>query len=210
MDDERLASLLADDNARSHHVAAFYLMQAGARGIVHLPQLLDICETLGPDTLSDAHEESFVLNLVCSTGRIVCAAGYDEKNRLHRRGVDWIHRVVSSPDVNMSVMGVFALGDLGHPPTSTIEVLSELARNDCRFDPSGMHTLRSVAFRMLARMDQTTAAELIDSPACAEYVSDMRRWIATADARRQGNFDRGRELRSEIAWLCPEYDQEIE
>ena len=201
MDAEWFSTRLTSDDLRSHWWAACQLMNAGIEGLPHLSQLLDLCDRLDLALQTDARERGFVLYATRSTGTILNAAGFDHDDQLHVRGCQWIHSVADCDDINIAAIGIWALGDLGTPPKSTVDRLLTCVHDDERFDPSGLHSLRSIAFRTLARVDRTLASTLVDTLACNEYASAMSAWIAAAKARPAGHYDHGPELTAESAWL---------
>jgi len=176
-------------------------MNASVDGLPHLPKLLDLCDPLDLPSQTESRERGFVLYATRSTGAILNASGFDDGNQLHVRGCQWIHSVADCDDINIAAIGIWALGDLGSPPISTIERLLSCIHDDKRFDSSGVHSFRSIAFRMLARVDRSLASTLIDTLACKEYASTMSVWISAAKLRPDGHYDHGPDLTAESAWL---------
>ncbi|QDV70856.1 hypothetical protein Poly24_45890 [Rosistilla carotiformis] len=201
MDAYWFETLLASDDPGSHWWAACQLMNAGVEGLPHLPQLLDLRDRLDLPSQTDTRERGFVLYATRSTGTILNAAGFDHDDQLHVRGCRWINSVTDCDDIDIAAIGIWAIGDLGTPPQSTVDRLLNCVQHDDRFDPSGLHSLRSIAFRMLARVDRALASNLTDTLACNEYASAMSAWIAAAKARPAGHYDHGPELKAKPAWL---------
>lgn len=206
MDAEWFATRLASDDQRSHWWAACKLLNAGLDGLPHLPQLLDLCDRLNLPSQTPPRERGFVLYATRSTGAILNAAGFDDGDPLHVRGVRWIHSIAVNDDINIAAIGIWALGDLRAPPASPIELLLTCVHDDERFDSPGVHSIRSIAFRMLARVDRSLASTLVDSIACKEHAAAMSTWIDAARNRPAGHYDHGPELTAEFAWLLAKED----
>ena len=192
---------LASDSPRSQARALPQLLHAGTEGLPFLPRLLDLCDGVGFPPRPETIDYTIVLYATRSTGAILHATGFNENDKLHERGCRWIHSVADSNDVNAAAIGIWALGDLGTPPTGTVDRLVECIHTDDRFDPSGVHSIRSIAFRMLAGIDRPRASALVDTLACREHMAAMSAWIADAQNRPDGHFDPGPELTTEVAWL---------
>ncbi|WP_145173293.1 hypothetical protein [Rubripirellula lacrimiformis] len=199
-------SRLSSSDFRSHWWAAVQLMNVGADGLAHLPRLLDLCERFDHQSRLTDREESFILYGARSSGRIVHSVGYSDRESLHQRVANWIMSLVDSPNIQVAAAGTWGMGELGVPPASISKRLHELIGSDERFDATGKHSLRSIAFRMLARIDRDAAAQLVESTACHEYIADVRQWIAASRARPANHYDREPELLAEAGWLLTDED----
>lgn len=62
-------------------------------------------------------------------------------------------------------------------------------------------TIRSVAFRMLARAVRVGAKELVDSDACKEYLASVENWLRELESKGQAGNESYRLHLEESAWL---------
>ncbi|EMB15350.1 hypothetical protein [Rhodopirellula europaea] len=204
MDTELFASRLASDDRRSQWWAAVQLMNAGPEASVHLPRLLDICDGIDLDADLSTHKHWITFYAARASGRIVQAIGYDGEIDLHKRVFGWIARLASHQNIERAIGGIWGLADLGAPPSATVEMLVDFVLTDARRDPTGKHTARSVAFRMLARIDRELAIHYADSEACREFLADVRRWSG-ADPERAASPNG---IFTEAGWLLTEIGEQ--
>ncbi len=200
MDAEWFASRLASADRRSQWWAAVQLMNAGPEGSAHLSQLLNICDGIDLDSNLSNREHWITFYAARASGRIVHSIGYDGDNRLHKRVFDWIERLALHRNIERAIGGIWGLADLGAPPTATIDLLADLTLTDTRRDPTGEHSARSVAFRMLARIDREVAVRYADTDAGREFVADVRRWSEADPERAAGPNG----ILTEAGWLIPD------
>ncbi|QEG01422.1 hypothetical protein Mal15_54980 [Stieleria maiorica] len=204
MDAEWFASRLTSTDRRSQWWAAVQLMNAGPEASVHLCRLLEICDEIDIDGELPELEHWITFYAARASGRIVHSIGYDGDDRLHKRVFDWIKRLALHRNVERAIGGIWGLADLGTPPAATIGLLVDLTLNDTRRDPTGEHSARSVAFRMLARIDRAAAVHYADTHAGREFIADVYRWSEANPERAVGPNG----ILTEAGWLIPEIGEQ--
>ncbi|QDV41103.1 hypothetical protein Enr13x_09410 [Stieleria neptunia] len=204
MDTEWFTSRLASTDRRSQWWAAVQLMNAGPESSVHLFRLLDICDGIDIDSDVSELEHWITFYAARASGRIVQSIGYDVGNQLHKRVFDWIERLALHRNPERAIGGIWGLADLGTPPAATVDLLVELTLTDTRRDPTGEHTARSVAFRMLARIDRTAAVRYADTDAGREFIANVRRWSEDNPERATGPNG----ILTEAGWLIAEIGEQ--
>jgi len=136
-----------------------------------------------------------------SLGAIVGAIGFDELNDQHITILDWLIALTDDVDPHLSELAVWGLGDIGVPPEAVRLELKRLANGKLRQCEPEHATIRSVAFRMLARVSRHDAEELVDSHACEEYLASVENWLRElVEKGRVGNESYRLHI-EESAWL---------
>jgi hypothetical protein len=89
------------------------------------------------------------------------------------------------------------LGEFGVPPEKSGLQLQAIVMTERRIDDYPIVTCRSVAFRMLAKINRAAAAVLVGTPACQEYLDSVDYWT-------KGERSGSDALRQEASWLDEE------
>ncbi len=120
-------------------------------------------------------------------GTLVRCAGYAPG--LHDAVLSWLLDLTDNPNPLLAELATWGLGDFGVPPDAVRLRLLALARGPLRETEPKHATIRSVAFRMLARTSRADAELLRDSPAATEYLQSVDNWIEELIAsNREGNW----------------------
>jgi hypothetical protein len=132
-------------------------------------------------------------------GTLVRCSGYTPG--FHDSVLSWLLDLTNDPNPLLAELAVWGLGDFGVPPDAVRERLVYLANGTLRPNEPKHATIRSVAFRMLARSSRNDAELLRDSPAAKEYLESVDDWIRELVATgRNGNWAHVMHI-DESAWL---------
>ena len=148
-----------------------------------------------------AHYDSFMLQALRTTAMLINRFGYDPDTAVHRDAIDWIFQSNASNNIEVAAGSIWALGDLGVPPTSVCDRLEELVVAEPRRKGDSPNTCRALAFRMLARLERETAKKYINSPACSEFRAAISFWFDDLKNRYPDNANLPQELYNETQWL---------
>ncbi|WP_430451002.1 hypothetical protein [Rhodopirellula europaea] len=182
-------------------LAAAKLRNLGGSGRHLLPVVYRLCREIDLNGELDQAEYGFLLSAVRSIGCVIHSIGFDPTDDLHVEFVDWTIALTHCSDNELRAIGIWTLGDLEIPPESVRERLIELVGSDRYGNDHEQTTCRSIAFRMLARVSQKSAAEFVGTEACNEYLQSMDLWLRRNAERPNGHYDHGPELEAEVAWL---------
>lgn len=178
--------------------AAIFLRGQGTKGLKHLSLLLQKCQAIDQYTELNRNEEALLGLGAITLGSLIAEAGFNEIDPLHDAILCWILESINSPSVSVAGHSVYALGRLSDESSVARERLCEIVISDLRGDEHEHVSLRSVALRLLRRIDPNLAATFVEAPAFEEYVHAVKHWTAT-DALK--NSDASPELQSELNWL---------
>ena len=163
-----------------------------------LPLLLHSAKTA--DSNAKGYEQ-FISNALRAAGALVNSFGYDSNDSVHAEVVNWIFESNESDNIEIAASSIWALGDLGVPPSSVQNRLEMLITSPPRRKPDNPNTCRAVAFRMLARLDREAAREYVDSPACTEFREAVSSWFDYYKTKYPNNNNIPQELYYETEWL---------
>lgn len=188
---------LRSDSVQRQSKAAIFLRSELANGYVHLPLLLqrsqEVDQTI--ESLSKA-EIDLVGHGALSIGAILNAVGYDDTNSLHHNLVDWLVHLTSVKHIDIAAYGLHGLGEMSLPPARAFDTYHFVIRSGLRSNEHPAVTLRSIAFRMLAKTDKTIAKQYIDHDSCREYLLAVEYW-QQGDCSQQSK----KSLREESDWI---------
>ena len=164
-------ALAPDAPLKTKIEAALALKSQGANGVTYLQLLLDAVQRLHPHNESlDADEQKLLGYGALSLGACTASARFNPANELHLRIKDWILLTCDSPHRELSGFGLYALGELNCMDEVVLSRLEQRACIESEFASDNQITRRAIAFRVLAKLNRSRAAALIDSPACREYI----------------------------------------
>ena len=160
---------------RDRSSAAHFLQQEELSHYPILPLLIRSAKTA--DQAAERYDD-FLLNALRATAVLIKKRGFDPNDSLHSDALDWIVSSSVSENIEVAAGSIWALGDLGVPPSAVRDQLESLIVSDAR-RKNGDHpnTCRAVAFRMLARIDRETAFKYVGSAACREFRETVAYWL---------------------------------
>ncbi|TWT51463.1 hypothetical protein Pla22_42410 [Rubripirellula amarantea] len=156
-----------------------------------------MCREIDLDGDIDKRDYGFLLAAVRSIGCVICDSGFEASDALHQDFLEWTLNLTDRSDNELCAIATWALGDLGVPPEVVRTRLTELLQSTRRKADHELTTCRSIAFRMLAKVDRKAASDFVSSDACKEYLASMDHWLT----EYPNNLERRAELLAEVAWL---------
>ncbi|MEX1027584.1 MAG: hypothetical protein WD049_06200 [Candidatus Paceibacterota bacterium] len=162
-----------------------------------LARLFKACSAvdLSQSTLSP-RDEMFVGHGSMKIGRLVRQIGFDG-SEFHLELVNLLLTLPSCRHVGVAAYGIYALAEHGIPPLRIVDRLIEIASSPLRSDEHPRVTARSLAFRMLVRVDPSTAEALGNLEACREYADAVKHWMSDTNLSART----ASELHAEREWL---------
>lgn len=165
---------------------ALFLRAEGSSGASCLPLLLERCKSIEIDDADlDNVEKMLVAYGAISLGTIVNEIGYDPSNELHTEVKAWLLRITSSRHNEISAFAMYGIGDLAVSDEEVLDRLVELVQSKRSSNDVEIISLRGIAFRILAQLDQSQARTLVDTPACREFLDAVQEWRAVNPDERQ-------------------------
>ncbi|WP_145384869.1 hypothetical protein [Stieleria neptunia] len=178
-------------------MAAAHLRHMGADGMAHVPTLFEMCGDVLALRDPTPADYGFILSGMRSVGAVLNAYGYDSSEAMHKQIIDWTLDLSKNADNELRATAIWVLGEIGVPPHVVQERLVDILLGGLLKGDHEIATCRSIAFRMLARIDRESASRYLDSAACKEYITSMEHWLNQNAKRPEGNYDRGPELEAE-------------
>ncbi|QDT67965.1 hypothetical protein MalM25_08740 [Planctomycetes bacterium MalM25] len=191
---------LQSESMKVRSTAAVFLGNEGADGVRHLPALLTACSRVDLDRTILCWDEAMLLcSVAMSTGAILNAVGFDHSDSLHSDALDWLLALSRAQHPEPVGGAIYGLERVGIPPIEVRDRLCELvvAERSARDYP--VVTTRAVAFRVLSRIDRTTAQDYVASAACREYLACIDHWVEQLSPDRKAACRE--DLRRESQWL---------
>lgn len=200
---ERIDAFLSGVDVQRNHIIAALLGEMGHDAVCYLPRLFDLVREY---YLRIPHEDIRTAEVVArgsrSMGTLVRCEGYAPG--LHDSILSWLLDLTNDPRPLLAELATWGLGDFGVPPGTVRMRLLAIAKEPLRDAEPEHATIRSVAFRMLARVSRADAELLHDSPAATEYLQSVDRWIRELIYNgREGNWAHVMHV-NESAWLRTE------
>lgn len=197
---EKIDAFLSGIDVQKNRFIAAKLGEIGHDAVCHLPRLFDLVRQC---YLRIPQEDIPMAQVVAwgsrSMGTLVRCEGYTPG--LHDSILSWLLDLTDSPQPLLAELATWGLGDFGVPPDAVRMRLLAMARGPLRDSEPEHATIRSVAFRMLARTSRADAELLRDSPAATEYLQSVDHWIEELIASgREGNWAHVMHV-DEAAWL---------
>jgi hypothetical protein len=189
---------LSSPSVREQALAAIFLHAEGANGAPHLTALLQSCQAIDTTKDLDRFEEALLGRGAMAMGDIVSAIGFDPQNALHVSILRWITQSALSRNLNVAVLSIYGLGNLGVSNPETFDCLRRLVTSERRSNEHEHVSLRAIALRALRRIDPEIAAKFVDATSFEEYIHAVEYWLSTnlsmSDETRL-------ELQNELEWL---------
>ena len=181
---------LSSDSVKEQAGAAVFLRSEGLNGLAHLPALLRCCKKVVVTKAQlPKYEEGLLRFGPLALGDIVGQAGFDNANPLHSEILDWLVQSACSPNLDLSAHAIWGLGLLRTTQPKAIDSLVSLIEGELREVEHELVTIRSIALRMLARIDVALALQYCRTDAWNELRRWYDHWKPMAD------------LRDEFAWM---------
>ena len=199
------AERFASKDFRDHSTAVVFLRGEGVSGEVHLPGLLEICNKIDIRKQNKSEREAiFIVLSARAMGEIIQLVGFQEQNELHRGCLEWIEGLLSSGEKDSLYAGIWALGDLGVPPNTTIDRLYQIAIGERLENRTAQISPRGLAFRVIAKLDRQIAKTLTERECCREYLQAVDQWSAYYKGKYPENLRIRDELIEEARWIHDE------
>lgn len=197
---EKINAFLDGIDVQRNRMIAATLGELGPDGIEYLPRLFELVRAY---YLRIPHEDIRTVQVVAwgsrSMGTLVHCAGYN--GGIHDSILSWLLKLSHDPHPLLAELAVWGLGDLGTPPEAARERLLQIAKGSLRPREPTHATIRSVAFRMLARTSRQDAERLRHSSPAEEYLRSVDNWIRElVETDRSGNWAHTMHI-NESAWL---------
>lgn len=197
---EQIDAFLNGIDVQKNWLISSMLGELGQEAVCYLPRLFELVREYYPripDT--DIRTVKVVAYGSRSLGTLVRCVGY--KPSFHDSILSWLLDLSDNPLPLLAELAVIGLGDFGVPPDTVRTRLFDIANGPLRYDEPKHATIRSVAFKNLARISRTDAELLRDSPAAMEYLQSVDNWIRElVEAGRDGNWAHVMHV-EESAWL---------
>lgn len=136
-----------------------------------------------------------------SLAQIVSDIGFSASCQQHNAILDWLIALATETEPHLAELAVWGLGDIGIPPEIVRSELTRIAAGGSRQNEPKHATIRSVAFRMLARVARPDAELLVDSHACKEYLESVENWLRELEENGRKGTESYRLHIEESAWL---------
>jgi hypothetical protein len=184
---------LSSDSVKRQASAAVFLPSEGVNGLAHLPALLRCCKkVLVTEAPLPKDEEGLLSFGPVALGYIVGQAGFDRANLFHTEILDWLVDSACSPNLVLSANAIWGLGLLRANQPKAVNCLVSVIEGELREIEHEFVTLRSIALRMLAKIDVALALQFRMTDAWKELQSAYRFW------QIEKPIDH---LREEFAWM---------
>lgn len=191
---------LQSESVKAQLSAVTFLGSEGADGVRHLPALLAACGRVDPNRALMCCDEAMLLSSgAMSTGAILNAVGFDQSDSLHRDALDWLLNLSRARNPEAVAGAIYGLERVGIPPIEVLDRLRELMDAERSDLDHPVVTARALAFRVLSRIDRSTAKAHVASAACREYLACIRYWVD--ESPRDLKAKCGDDLRRESQWL---------
>jgi hypothetical protein len=189
---------LASSSVKDQSEAAIFLRAEGARGVMHLPAILANIRKIDAEKVLDRFEETLLGTGAMTMGAIVGQIGFDSDDTLHQSIHNCIIDLTSSKNISVAAQAIYGLGNLESNDPKIMETLHKLVISKLRPDEHKHVTIRSLALRMLRRLDPQISAGYNRTPAFDEYRRAVAYWV---DSGASGHAETQNELRIELDWL---------
>lgn len=195
-----LEKLLESSSARDHARAASFLMMSDPeQGSRHQPTLIEKCRSIDSNKELNRYELALLSLGVMALGSFVRRTGFDQNDLLHDSILRWILEAATSPNAEVVGHSIYALGTLGSSFQIARNRLIEMLSLERRENEHEHVSLRSLALRVLRRIDAEIVATFCDNCAFKEFAHAVNHWISTD---REMSAESQRELAEESAWIA--------
>ena len=193
-----LEKLLNSPSTRDQARAAGFLLSEVKRES-QLTTLIEKCRSIDPNSDLNRDELALLSLGVMALGSFVRRTGFDQNDLLHDSILRWILEVSASPNAEVVVHSIYALGSLGSASQVARSRLIEMLSLERRVNEHEHVSLRALALRVLRRIDAEIAASFCNATAFKEYAHAVTHWVSTDQGM---SAESQRELAEESAWIA--------
>ncbi len=172
---------LASTSVSTQSSAALFLRSEGTNAAKYLPKLLECCRAID---LTASGLDKFKIALLgfgaLTLGDVVRQIGFDPSISFHIDVLNHIVELATCENTDVSAYAINGLGCLGSTHPTAIGCLKGIIVSQVRPDDHSIVTRRALAFRMLAKLDQSMASQFRETDACREYLNTIDSWLETA------------------------------